>query len=79
VEATINTEIQDFDELRSLLEVYVIYVEAVVNTSGKTVPFAQETTALCAIFAVPPQWQLFSNHCKCAIDILFSSRSWEFS
>jgi hypothetical protein len=46
VEATINKEIKEVDELRSLLQVYVLYVEVVVNTSGTTIPFTQETTVL---------------------------------
>ena len=61
------------------LKMYVIYVEAAVNTSGTTIPFAHETTGLYVIFAGPPKWQLSSNNRKCAIDILFSLRSWEFS
>jgi hypothetical protein len=55
VKATINTEIKEVDELSSLSQVYVIYVQAVVNISGTTIPFAQETTVLvlCVIFTVP--------------------------
>jgi hypothetical protein len=84
VEATLYMDLQEADELRSLFQVYVIYVD--VNSSCCNEHFWHEypirvgnNRILLNPFAVPQKWQLPSNHRKCSNDMSCSSRRWELT
>jgi hypothetical protein len=64
---------EEVDEIRSLLQVYVINVEATSSCCSENVwhdyPIRMGNNRTWVIFAVPPKWQLSTDHRKCAIDI----------